>query len=133
MRKAGLGGLGWVTGLMPFRATVSSPVAVISGEKRDFRSVPAFPRQIILNSRTGRGLEERGVPEAFISSNWSSLSLHHLMLPSERRRPEEGTSLGSPTSQPSSGAGTRLHGSALDPQPWGGQGWQRASQGSHPY
>lgn len=44
MRKAGLGGagLGWAD------ATSYSklPAAVISGEKRDFRSVPAFPNKL---------------------------------------------------------------------------------------
>ena len=46
MRKTGLGGagLGWA-GTTP-QATASSLQLVISGEKRDFQSVPAFPDKL---------------------------------------------------------------------------------------
>lgn len=42
MRKAGLGGagLGWAA------SHSKLPAAVISGEKRDFQSVPAFPDKL---------------------------------------------------------------------------------------
>lgn len=131
MRKAGLGGagLGWA-GPMP-RATASSLQLRSAGRNGTSDLFLLSPTNYFkLQDRQGaRG--NGGVPEAFISSNWSSLSLHHLVLPSERRRPEEGTSLGSSTSQPKLRGWDLASWISPDPQPWGGQGWQRASPKVH--
>ena len=77
-----------------------------------------FPQQIILNSRTGRGLEETGESQSpsFLLTGvffHSIISFRLLKEGGQRRVPVWVL----PHLSPSSGAGTQLHGSALIPSP----------------
>lgn len=107
MRKLGLGGagLGWPgLGWAGLGRRHEPRQAPCSCDQRGETGLPIcshFPKQIIPNSRTDRGL------------------------------PEEGPSQGSSTSQPKLRGRDLASWVSPDPQPRGDQGWQRASPKVH--